>query len=177
MNANLREKPPSGELLFLWTEKPKGKAQKARSGEIRARSIDHARYQLSRQGVKASSLRKAKPYSGSKIPLVLVASFVRQLAVMIQSGVPLGQSLGLIAGGMTSKSKRTIQTVVRAIRADVESGLKLSDAMRKHPRCFDNLFCNTLAAGENAGELDAALGRLATHIEKRCEFDKKCARP
>jgi type IV pilus assembly protein PilC len=71
MNANLREKPPSGELLFLWTEKPKSKSQKARSGEIRARSIDHARYQLSRQGVKASSLRKAKPYSGSKIPLVL----------------------------------------------------------------------------------------------------------
>ena len=173
MNANLREKPPSGELLFLWTEKPKGKAQKARSGEIRARSIDHARYQLSRQGVKASSLRKAKPYSGSKIPLVLVASFVRQLAVMIQSGVPLGQSLGLIAGGMTSKSKRAIQTVVRAIRADVESGLKLSDAMRKHPRCFDNLFCNTLAAGENAGELDAALGRLATHIEKTLRIRQK----
>ena len=173
MNANLREKPPSGELLFLWTEKPKGKSQKARSGEIRARSIDHARYQLSRQGVKASSLRKAKPYSGSKIPLVLVASFVRQLAVMIQSGVPLGQSLGLIAGGMTSKSKRAIQTVVRAIRADVESGLKLSDAMRKHPRCFDNLFCNTLAAGENAGELDAALGRLATHIEKTLRIRQK----
>ena len=173
MNANLREKPPSGELLFLWTEKPKGKAQKARSGEIRARSIDPARYTLRRQGVTASSLRKAKPYSGSKIPLVLVASFVRQLAVMIQSGVPLGQSLGLIAGGMTSKSKRAIQTVVRAIRADVESGLKLSDAMRKHPRCFDNLFCNTLAAGENAGELDAALGRLATHIEKTLRIRQK----
>ncbi len=92
---------------------------------------------------------------------------------MIQSGVPLGQSLGLITGGMTSKSKRAIQTVVRAIRADVESGLKLSDAMRKHPRCFDNLFCNTLAAGENAGELDAALGRLATHIEKTLRIRQK----
>lgn len=92
---------------------------------------------------------------------------------MIQSGVPLGQSLGLISGGMTSKSKRNMQTVVRAIRADVESGLKLSDAMRRHPRCFDNLFCNTLAAGENAGELDTALDRLATHTEKTLRIRQK----
>lgn len=173
MNTNLREKSPAGELLFLWTEKPKGKSQKARSGEIRAKSMDHARYQLTRQGVKAVSLKKAKPHSGSKIPLNIVSSFVRQLAVMIQSGVPLGQSLGLISGGMTSKSKRGIQTVVRAIRADVESGLKLSDAMRKHPRCFDNLFCNTLAAGENSGELDTALDRLATHTEKTLRIRQK----
>lgn len=173
MNTNLKDKTSSRDLLFLWTEKPKGRAQKARTGEVRAKSIDHARYQLSRQGVKASSLRKAKPYTGSRIQLAVIASFVRQLAVMIQSGVPLGQSLGLIAGGMTSKNKRAIQTVVRAIRADVESGLKLSEAMRKHPRCFDSLFCNTLAAGENAGELDTALGRLATHIEKNLRIRQK----
>lgn len=173
MNANLREKPASGELLFLWTEKPKGLKKKPRTGEIRAKSIDHARYQLSRQGVKAVSLKKARQNTGTRVKLAVVASFVRQLAVMIQSGVPLGQSLGLIAGGMTSKAKRNMQTVVRAIRADVESGLKLSDAMRKHPRCFDTLFCNTLAAGENAGELDSALGRLATHIEKTLRIRQK----
>jgi type IV pilus assembly protein PilC len=173
MNANLREKSNSGDLLFLWTEKPKAGSKKARTGEIRAKSIDHARYQLSRQGVKANSLKKAKAYTGSKISLVFVSSFVRQLAVMIQSGVPLGQSLGLIVGGMTSKSKRNMQTVVRSIRADVESGLKLSESMRKHPRCFDNLFCNTLAAGENAGELDAALSRLATHTEKTLRIRQK----
>jgi type IV pilus assembly protein PilC len=74
---------------------------------------------------------------------------------------------------MNDKSKRAIQTVVRAIRGDVESGLKLSEAMRKHPRCFDNLFCNTLAAGENAGELDSALSRLATHIEKTLTIRRK----
>lgn len=98
---------------------------------------------------------------------------MRQLAVMIQSGVPLGQSLGLISGGMTGKSKQAMQTVVRAVRADVESGLKLSDAMRKHPRCFDSLFCNTLAAGESAGELDTALNRLATHMEKSMRIRQK----
>jgi type IV pilus assembly protein PilC len=173
MNANLRDKSASGDMLFFWTEKPKGKSRKARSGEIRARSIDHARYQLSRQGITASTVRKARSFTGRGIPLATVASFVRQLAVMIQSGVPLGQSLGLIAGGMTDKSKRAMQTVIRSIRGDVESGLKLSEAMRKHPRCFDNLFCNTLAAGENAGELDSALSRLATHIEKTLNIRRK----
>jgi len=173
MNANLRERPPTGDLLFLWTEKPKGAGRKARSGEIRAKSAEHARYQLTRQGIKATSLKKARHYGGGRINLAQVASFVRQLSVMIQSGVPLGQSLGLIAGGMTSKSKRSMQTVVRAIRADVESGMKLSDAMRKHPRCFDNLFCNTLGVGENAGELDGALARLATHIEKTLRIRQK----
>ena len=173
MNANLKDKSAAGGILYLWSEKTRSKTQKARSGEIRAKSIDHARYQLTRQGLKTVSLKKARPSAGAKVSLMLVSSFVRQLAVMIQSGVPLGQSLGLIAGGMTSKSKRGIQTVVRAIRADVESGLKLSDAMRKHPRCFDQLFCNTLAAGENSGELDTALDRLATHTEKTLRIRQK----
>ncbi|WP_334119291.1 type II secretion system F family protein [Limnobacter sp.] len=173
MNANLRQKAPASDQLFLWTERSKGIGRKARSGEIRAKSIDHARYQLSRQGVKAASLKKAKSRIGARINLAAVSAFVRQLAVMIQSGVPLGQSLGLIAGGMTSKSKQPMQTVVRAIRADIESGLKLSDAMRKHPRCFDALFCNTLAAGESAGELDTALNRLAIHLEKTLRIRQK----
>ena len=173
MSANFRDKPQTGEMLFFWTEKARGTNRKARSGEIRAKSADHARYLLSRQGVKAESLKKSRGNGTGKIKLAVVASFVRQLAVMIQSGVPLGQSLGLISGGMTSKSKRSMQSVVRAIRADVESGLKLSEAMRKHPRCFDTLFCNTLSAGENAGELDTALGRLATHIEKSLRIRQK----
>lgn len=173
MNANLRQTSPVGEQLFLWTERSKGIGRKARSGEIRAKSIDHARYQLSRQGVKAASLKKARSRVGARINLASVSAFVRQLAVMIQSGVPLGQSLGLIAGGMTGKSKQAMQTVVRAIRADIESGLKLSDAMRKHPRCFDALFCNTLTAGESAGELDTALNRLAIHLEKSLRIRQK----
>jgi type IV pilus assembly protein PilC len=173
MSANFRDKPHTGEVLFFWSEKARGTQRKARSGEIRAKSINHARYLLARQGVKAESLKKSRNSGARSIKLAVVASFVRQLAVMIQSGVPLGQSLGLIAGGMTSKSKRGMQSVVRAIRADVESGLKLSEAMRKHPRCFDSLFCNTLAAGENAGELDTALGRLATHIEKSLRIRQK----
>jgi len=173
MNANLKQKAPASDQLFLWTERSKGIARKARSGEIRAKSISHARNQLNRQGVKVGSLKKATSRIGSKVHLADVGAFVRQLAVMIQSGVPLGQSLGLISSGMTGKSKKTMQTVVRAVRADVESGLNLSEAMRKHPRCFDALFCNTLAAGESAGELDTALNRLATHMEKSLRIRQK----
>jgi type IV pilus assembly protein PilC len=173
MNTNSREATTSADPLFLWTESTQGRGKKGRSGEIRAKSIDHARFQLSKQGVKSASIKKAGRQVGVKVGLPIVAAFVRQLAVMIQSGVPLGQSLGLIAGGMSGKSKSGMLLVVRGIRTDVESGLKLSDAMRKHPRCFDNLFCNTLAAGENAGELDGALSRLATYIEKSLRTRQK----
>lgn len=173
MNANLKDKATSGNLLYVWTEQAKTKNSKSRTGEIRAKSLDHARYQLSRQGIKVASLKRARPERTFRIKLITVAAFVRQLAVMIQSGVPLGQSLGLVAGGMTGSARRGMLTVVRAIHADVESGLKLSEAMRKHPRCFDNLFCNTLAAGENAGELDTALLRLATHVEKSVRIRQK----
>ena len=92
---------------------------------------------------------------------------------MIQSGVPLNQCLGLIAGNMNNRAKRAMAEVVRTIRADVESGMKLSDSMRKHPRCFDALFCNTLAAGEHAGELDTSLERLATYMEKSVRIRQK----
>ncbi|HEX4842328.1 MAG TPA: type II secretion system F family protein [Limnobacter sp.] len=167
MAANLKDKPlPSKDILFFWTEPARGRGKQPRSGEIRAKSQDHARYQLSRQGIKPKSIKKAREFTAGRVKLAHVAAFVRQLAVMIQSGVPLAQSLGLIAGGMSGQSKQALLRVVRTIRADVESGLKLSDAMRKHPQCFDTLFCNTLSAGEDSGELDLALRRLATHIEK-----------
>ena len=173
MSANLKPRAEHKELVFFWQEKASGKGHKARSGEIRAKSREHARYQLNRQGVRSPVLKKSRGAAFGRVNLQTVASFVRQLAVMIQAGVPLGQSLALIASGMTSRSKRNMQTVVKAIRADVESGLKLSDAMRKHPSCFDTLFCNTLAAGENSGELDTTLSRLATHVEKSLRIRQK----
>ncbi|HEX4916442.1 MAG TPA: type II secretion system F family protein [Limnobacter sp.] len=167
MAANLRDKPPPGkDTLFFWIEPARDGRKQGRQGEIRAKSVEHARHQLGRQGIKPKSIKKAKESTGGRVALAQVAAFVRQLSVMIQSGVPLAQSLGLIAGGMQGRSKQALMNVVRAIRSDVESGLKLSEAMRKHPRCFDTLFCNTLAAGEDAGELDLALNRLASHIEK-----------
>ncbi|WP_370263295.1 type II secretion system F family protein [Limnobacter sp.] len=171
-NPNLRP-PADKDPLYFWTEPARGHGKPARSGEIRAKSRQHAAFQLNRQGIKPNRITPAKKTTAPRVPVAQVAAFVRQLSVMIQSGVPLGQSLGLIAGGMAGRSKQGLQRIVRAIRADIESGQKLSDAMRKHPHCFDTLFCNTLAAGEDAGELDTALQRLATHMEKTLRIRQK----
>ncbi|NJM31939.1 MAG: type II secretion system F family protein [Limnobacter sp.] len=148
------------EKLFFWTESARGKAHRSRSGEIRARSMEHARYLLKRQGVQAGAIRKVRGNDTGSVPLKHISAFVRQLAVMLSSGVPLAESLGMIAMNMQGRGKTRLKQIVRAIRADVESGLRLSDSMRKHPLCFDTLFCNTLAAGEEAGRLEETLDRL-----------------
>lgn len=167
MSATSRSIPkPSKETLYLWTERPKGKNPSVRSGEIKAKSLEHARHALTKQGIRIGSIKKSRHNATSKISLLIVAAFVRQLAVMTQSGVPLGQSLGLIVGNLIGRKKAAMRQVVREIRADIESGLKLSDAMRKHPKCFDNLFCNILSAGEESGDLDNVLLRLADFMEK-----------
>lgn len=155
-----------GEKLFFWSEKQIGKSRDCRSGEIRAQSEQHARFLLRKQGVKPKTIRQIREFITAKASLAVVASFVRQLSVMIQSGVPLGQSLGLISNNLSGSKNRSMRNLVRIIRADVESGSKLSDAMRKHPKCFDAIFCNILAAGEESGELDSVLMRLANHLEK-----------
>lgn len=173
MSANPQSRQAGKDIVYCWTEKKVNKSTKPRTGEIRAKSESHALHLLGRQGIRQVHLRKTRTGNSARIKPILIAGFVRQLAVMIQSGVPLNQSLGLIAGGMSSRAKRPLVETIRLIRADVESGLKLSDAMRKHPRCFDTLFCNTLAAGEHAGELDTSLERLATHMEKSVRIRQK----
>ena len=140
-----------GEKLFFWSEKEVGKSKASRSGEIRAQSEQHARFLLRKQGVKPKVVKQTREFVTGKASLAVVSSFVRQLSVMIQSGVPLGQSLGLISNNLTGSKNRSMRNVVRVIRADVESGSKLSDAMRKHPKCFDAIFCNILSAGEESG--------------------------
>lgn len=166
--------PRNPDLMFFWTEGRTPKGQKSRSGEIKAQSEHHARYLLRKQGIQYATMKKVKPQKVSgRVPLAVVSAFIRQLSVMIQSGVPLAQSLGLIAGNMNTKKTSRMREIVRTIRADVESGLRLSDAFRKHPACFDAIFCNTLAAGEESGELDSVLMRLANHLEKAIRTRQK----
>ena len=172
-NSTAKRTNVKKEMAFFWTEKTINKSQKPKTGEIRASSIEHARHLLVRQGIRAASIKKTRTGIGSKVDTKTVAVFVRQLSVMIKSGVPLGQSLSLISSNMKGRRSGEMQRIIRAIRADVESGSKLSDSMRKHPKCFDILFCNTLEAGENAGELDVCLDRLATFIEKALRVRQK----
>ncbi len=92
-----------------------------------------------------------------------LAVFVRQFSVMIDAGLPLVQCLQIL--GSQEEDKNFAETILTT-RSDVESGAALADAMKKHPRTFDPLFTNMIAAGEAGGILDTILKRLATYIEK-----------
>ena len=92
-----------------------------------------------------------------------LAVFTRQFSVMIDAGLPLVQCLDILGN---QEEDKNFAAVILQTRADVESGASLADAMRKHPKTFDPLFTNMIAAGEAGGILDTILKRLATYIEK-----------
>ena len=110
--------------------------------------------------VKDKAVQKAKAKGASAKDL---AVFTRQFSVMIGAGLPLVQCLDILG---TQAEDKNFGAVILATRADVENGMSLADAMKKHPKAFDALFTNMIAAGEAGGILDAILKRLATYIEK-----------
>jgi type IV pilus assembly protein PilC len=107
---------------------------------------------------KAAKATKAKGASAKDL-----AVFTRQFSVMIGAGLPLVQCLDILG---TQAEDKNFGAIILATRADVENGMSLADAMKKHPKAFDALFTNMIAAGEAGGILDAILKRLATYIEK-----------
>ena len=100
---------------------------------------------------------------GKKVNPKNLAIFVRQFSVMIDAGLPLVQCLEILG---TQEEDKNFSETILATRSDVESGASLADAMKKHPKSFDPLFTNMIAAGEAGGILDTILKRLATYIEK-----------
>ena len=112
-------------------------------------------------GAAAAAQKKGK--LGKKVNPKNLAVFVRQFSVMIDAGLPLVQCLEIL--GNQEEDKNFAETIL-ATRSDVESGASLADAMKKHPKTFDPLFTNMIAAGEAGGILDTILKRLATYIEK-----------
>src|SRR3984893_3530896 len=114
--------------------------------------------------VKAEPAAKAKVGKlGKKASAKNLAVFVRQFSVMIDAGLPLVQCLDILG---TQEEDKNFAAVILQTRTDVESGASLADAMRRHPKTFDALFTNMIAAGEAGGILDTILKRLATYIEK-----------
>jgi type IV pilus assembly protein PilC len=145
------------------------------SGERVADSVDAATAALRREQInvtritpakaaKAETEKKAKVgKTGKKVSAKNLAVFVRQFSVMIDAGLPLVQCLDILG---TQEEDKNFAAVILQTRTDVESGQSLADAMRKHPKTFDPLFTNMIAAGEAGGILDTILKRLATYIEK-----------
>jgi type IV pilus assembly protein PilC len=112
---------------------------------------------------KASVTGQVKKLKARGVPAKNLAVFTRQFSVMIDAGLPLVQCLDILGN---QEEHKYFAQVILATRSDVEGGMSLADAMKKHPKCFDPLFCNMIAAGEAGGILDTILKRLAVYIEK-----------
>jgi type IV pilus assembly protein PilC len=142
------------------------------TGERMADNADAAIAALRREQVLVTRIAPAKEKAaaavkkgkvGKKVNPKNLAVFTRQFSVMIDAGLPLVQCLEILGG--QEEDKNFAETIL-ATRSDVESGASLADAMKKHPKAFDPLFTNMIAAGEAGGILDTILKRLATYIEK-----------
>jgi len=126
------------------------------------------RQQVTVTAVKEKGKEIAVPKFGGKVPPQLIAIFTRQFSVMIDAGLPLVQCLEIL--GSQQENKNFKRALIQ-IRQDVESGASLADAMRKHPKVFNELFTNMVAAGEAGGILDTILQRLAQYIEKSVKLN------
>lgn len=161
---------PAQQFPYVWegTDK-RGKRVK---GKMLAVSEAAVRADLRRQGVLAKKVRKEVQLfkSGKKITTEDIALFARQLATMLQAGIPMVQCFDIIGNG---HEKPSMQKLVLAIKADVESGTTLHEALAKHPLYFDDLFVNLVEAGEQAGALETLLDKVATYKEKTEALKKK----
>src|SRR5512141_350184 len=151
---------------FVW--KGKTRDGKAVSGERVDDNKEAVMALLRREQILVSSVKeKGKemvlPKFGGGVPAKDLAIFVRQFSVMIDAGLPLVQCLEILG---SQQENKTFAKILQQTRMDVEGGASLADAMRKHPKAFDDLYCNMIAAGEAGGILDTILKRLSTYIEK-----------
>src|SRR5919201_4608288 len=142
------------------------------SGERVADSMDAAVSALRREQINVTRITAAKEKkdaakktgtTGKKVAAKNLAVFTRQFSVMIDAGLPLVQCLDILG---SQEEDKNFAAVILQTRSDVEGGASLADAMRKHPKTFDSLFTNMIAAGEAGGILDTILKRLAVYIEK-----------
>lgn len=152
----------SKEITYLWEGKDKkGKITK---GEMKAASETLVNSTLRRQGITVTKIKKQSGFGAKgKVSEKDITLFTRQLATMMKSGVPLLQSFDIVGKG---HSNPAVAKLLMDIKSDVETGSSLSAAFRKYPLYFDQLFCNLIGAGEQAGILDTLLDRLATYKEK-----------
>ena len=152
---------------YIW--RGKNRAGAVQEGVLLADSRQAAEATLRRQQLTLMSLKEKgrevpfMPRFQTKIAAKRLAIFTRQFSVMLDAGLPLVQCLEILG---EQEENKNFRAMIQQVRTDVESGSALADAMRKHPRAFDNLFVNMIAAGEAGGILDIILQRLSAYIEK-----------
>jgi type IV pilus assembly protein PilC len=149
------------------------KTGKKLKGEQKAKSTTLAKNELRRQGIQVKKIykkRKSLFSSGKSIKAQDIALFSRQLATMMESGVPMVQAFEIIEGG---QSNPRMAKLVGEVKTEIQSGSSLSESLGKHPVYFDELYCNLVAAGEKAGVLDELLDTIATYKERTEEIKGK----
>ena len=149
------------EFTFVWEGKDKG--GKTVRGELRASGDAVVNATLRRQGIMVTKVKKQGFRSGGRVSDKDITLFTRQLATMMKSGVPLLQSFDIVGKGHANPA---VSRLLFELKTEVETGSSLNQAFRKYPLYFDPLFCNLVAAGEQAGILETLLDRLATYKEK-----------
>ena len=148
------------------------RAGKKVKGKVVASNEAAVRNELRRQGVVPSKVRKQSTLfqSKGKVTAADIAVFSRQLATMMTAGIPMVQSFDIVGAGHDNPA---MQKLILDIKADVENGTALANALEKHPLHFDDLFVNLVAAGEQAGALETLLDKIATYKEKTEAIKKK----
>src|SRR5262245_61678963 len=159
--AAAARKPDVKEFNFTWVGKDK--TNKVVRGEMKATGEAQVNAVLRRQGIRVDEIKKQKLGGGGSITDKDITLFVRQLATMMKSGVPLLQAFDIVGKG---HSNPAVARLLIEIKTEVETGSSLRQAFEKHPLYFDPLFCNLVGAGEQAGILDSLLDRLASYKEK-----------
>ncbi len=152
--------------VFVW--KGRNKYGQIVAGERVATSIEEATKLLTKEQILVIKIEKKSAF---KIPRLIpkkissqeLAVFTRQLSVMFSAGLPLVQALEILG---TQQQNKLFKEIILSVKSDVEAGSSLANAFSKHPKVFDNLYCNMIASGEASGNLDQILQRLALYIEK-----------
>ncbi|HXW74993.1 MAG TPA: type II secretion system F family protein [Steroidobacteraceae bacterium] len=157
------------EIPFAWEGRDK------RGARIKGKSLapdeSALRAELRRQGIAPSRIRKQRQtLRGGRVNPADIAVFSRQLATMLAAGIPLVQAFEIVGNG---SDKPAMQKLVLDIKADVEGGTSLHEALGKHPLYFDDLYVNLVEAGEQAGALESLLDKIATYKEKTEALKKK----
>ncbi|RJG50049.1 type II secretion system F family protein [Motilimonas pumila] len=165
MAVAAKAKKPVKILTFKWTGvNRKGKKV---SGETQGETANQVKAEMRRQGVNITKINKktesALSQLGQGIKPMDIAVITRQIATMLSAGVPLVQCLQMIG---KSNEKKSIRDLLSEVTAEVETGTPLSDSLKKHPKYFDDLYCDLVQAGEQSGALETIYDRIAIYKEK-----------
>lgn len=160
------------QIEFTWNGKDKS-GNKA-EGELSAKSETIARASLRKMGIHTIRIKKkAKPLFSPKVHKILpgdIAVFARQLSTMLNAGVPLVQAIDIVGKGHKNPG---MSEMLLSVKADIEGGDTLAEALGKKPLHFDDLFCSLVESGEQAGVLETLLDKIATYKEKSESMKKK----